>query len=250
MDAACGVVDITPRGEVWLEAYDRAAPTTDVVDPIEASVTVFVGSGRPMALVSVDNVTVPPWIADRMRQRIATALGTETHQVMVAYTHSHSTPRWDDTYERDVTDRLVVAARDAARDASTVTIAQGVGHCDAATNARVAKVAMFGEIERAEPIDPRVPVSVLSDVNGRPVVAIVRYTAHPTVLTGLSNTVSADYPGRVRRIVASQLGCPVVFLQGSCGDIAPGWRGDETALDTMGGAVGDAALVAIDRAEV
>src|SRR5258708_36069426 len=102
-------------------------------------------------------------------------------------------------------------------------------------------VALWGEVERAGEVDPRVGVTLFAASHGEPLACLFRYTAHPIVLTGESNVISADWPGYARANVSEALGCPAIFLQGSAGDIAPGGRGSPEAVVKMGEGVGNEA---------
>jgi hypothetical protein len=55
------------------------------------------------------------------------------------------------------------------------------------------------------------------DENGRGIVGIAHWAAHPCVVC--TQNVSSDYPGELRRRLSDSLGVPFIYLQGACGNI-------------------------------
>lgn len=80
------------------------------------------------------------------------------------------------------------------------------------------------------PLDPRVGVLTVASAAGDPIAVVVRYSAHANVLKSDNRLISADWPGAVRRAVAPEVGCPVLVVNGSAGDVNPRWRGTHDDL--------------------
>jgi hypothetical protein len=88
-------------------------------------------------------------------------------------------------------------------------------------------------------------------------IALLAYGAHPTVLSAGSRAYSADFPG-VARAELARHGWQAVFLPGPLGDQAPApppgspppqAAGERAALAATGGALGAAALAALEKLE-
>jgi hypothetical protein len=79
------------------------------------------------------------------------------------------------------------------------------------------------------PVDPEVRVIRFDDLHGRPVAVIVNFATHPTTLGVHVHEVSADYPGRMRRVVQAAYGgrLSVHFTQGACGDVKAAALGED-----------------------
>ncbi|MGN0002709.1 MAG: neutral/alkaline non-lysosomal ceramidase N-terminal domain-containing protein [Sphingobacterium composti] len=50
---------------------------------------------------------------------------------------------------------------------------------------------------------------------------IVNYACHPTTLAWTNKLVSADYVGEMRDFINCEFECPILFVQGASGDLAP-----------------------------
>jgi neutral ceramidase len=72
--------------------------------------------------------------------------------------------------------------------------------------------------------------------------ALVNYAAHPVAMRDNNNKVLADFPGVLYRSFGSELNCPVVYLQGCCGDIIPKVFGGVTEMEPFGTRMADEAL--------
>lgn len=53
---------------------------------------------------------------------------------------------------------------------------------------------------------------------------IVNYACHPTTLAWTNQLVSADYVGEMRNLIQNDLDCPVLFIQGASGELAPQYQ--------------------------
>ena len=62
---------------------------------------------------------------------------------------------------------------------------------------------------------------------------LVFCTAHPNVLKGDSDELSADYPGMTREILEQIVNCPVIIVQGAAGNVNAKYRGSSEALKQM-----------------
>ena len=85
------------------------------------------------------------------------------------------------------------------------------------------------------PVDPRVAVLRIDEVDGRPLAAVLNYACHPVSLGSQCTDITADFPGTARRLVEEQTGAMCLFLQGATGNINPllmGW--DWTHLARLG----------------
>lgn len=62
---------------------------------------------------------------------------------------------------------------------------------------------------------------------------LVFCTAHPNILKGDSDELSADYPGMTREILEQIVNCPVIIVQGAAGNVNAKYRGSSEALKQM-----------------
>lgn len=110
------------------------------------------------------------------------------------------------------------AARRPAR------LADGRAEVKGATSNRRA-----GDESLAKPddVDPRLGlVRIDDDATGAPLAVVMHFAVHGTCLGDDNLRFSADVPGAIRRAVRERVGCPVLFLNGCEGDVAPSPGGE------------------------
>lgn len=83
-------------------------------------------------------------------------------------------------------------------------------------------------------VDKRIGVLAMRNAESKELVGIVVFcTAHPNVLKGDSDVLSADYPGMTREILEKIVNCPVIIVQGAAGNVNAKYRGSREALKQM-----------------
>jgi len=87
-----------------------------------------------------------------------------------------------------------------------------------ATQEEVTKVT--GPIDAMRENDPFVELILFPKVHGGYAGGLVRFTAHPVVCSAgyWKPNLGRDYPGPLCDRLSEQFGCPILFLQGPCGD--------------------------------
>ena len=79
-------------------------------------------------------------------------------------------------------------------------------------------------------------------LDGKPIVTLVNFQCHGTVLGPKNLLVSADWIGAMRRNVEQVSGAPLMYLQGATGDLNPDheWGEDDfSALESIGLRIAD-----------
>lgn len=241
---------VTPRG-IDLDLWATCLALTD--------------GASTAVLIDLDQCTIANDRADRLRSRIATALGIESWQVRVSVTHTHSGPmlRADDNstnpigeenYIAFVEEQCVGIAVGAMTAAVPVSARSQYGICTIGQSRRqrMPDGLMVAGFAPDRPADPTVAVVRFDDEAGNLVASLVHYAAHPTTLGYTNDLVSPDYPGVTKRFVEATIGGTCLFLQGAAGDIGPGPGGFLSNLDvvrSIGTQLGCAASQALLEAE-
>ncbi len=236
--AAAAKVDVTPEGSETLWGYgDRAGPSTGVLDPLFAKVVVFEADSQRVAIVTLDlGRTFNGDGMREIRQRVNKA--ADVDEVFFCASHTHSGPVISDTYpesgrpewEQIALTRISEAIEDAAARLVPAKIGVGYGETFIGHNRR--RVEADGSVtmlwrnagkEPTSPVDPRVGVLRLDDVDGDMIAVLVSYACHPVVLGPDNLEYSADFPGAMAAVVEPALGEEVVclYVQGAAGDINP-----------------------------
>ena len=72
-------------------------------------------------------------------------------------------------------------------------------------------------------VDPTINVLEAVDIStGKPKGVLINYACHPVIVTDTTTKISRDYCGYLVDFVQKKIGAPVVFMQGSQGDVNPG----------------------------
>ncbi|MHB8324978.1 MAG: hypothetical protein ACYDEA_09660 [Candidatus Dormibacteria bacterium] len=249
LQAGAAVADITPEVGYPLEGYHREGVSVGVLDRLEVAALVLDDGRQRGVLVTVDNVGLSVPQTDDVRRAIATACGSGLRGAMVCYSHTHSGPRADQAYLDLLCDRAGTAAREALDRMCPAVAGWAVGKANASVNRR--PIGTEGQAfmgTRADgPVDPRVGVLRVASAAGDRIAVVVRYSAHANVLRSDNLFISADWPGAVRRAVAPAVGCPVLLVNGSAGDVNPRWRGTQDDLAHMASAIGSEVLALTNR---
>ncbi len=83
-------------------------------------------------------------------------------------------------------------------------------------------------------VDKRIGMLAIKDAETKELTGIIVFcTAHPNVLKGDSDALSADYPGMTREILEKIVNCPVMIVQGAAGNVNAKYRGSKEALTQM-----------------
>lgn len=217
------------------------------------------------ALIDLDLCLVPNALADRLRDRVAAALGIESVQVRISATHTHAgpvmrldghaaNPQGEEAYQLFLVEACVGVAIEAAQDLVEVAVNAGYGSCSVGRSRRqrLDDGLMVAGYAPDEPADPTVSVVRFDAADGTVVASLVHYAAHPTTLGYTNELVSPDYPGVTKRVVESALGGTTLFLQGAAGDIGPGPGGflsDLALMRSIGTQLGASAVQTLLEAE-
>ncbi len=163
-------------------------------------------------------------------------------RITVVYTHTHSGPETvgDDplvqSYKMILVNNVVHGAVTANNNLKRCEVGWGVTTGDIGVNRRErtsdGKAKMGTNIEGV--VDKRIGMLAIRDAETKELSGIIVFcTAHPNVLKGDSDELSADYPGITREILEQIVNCPVIIVQGAAGNVNAKYRGSREALKQM-----------------
>jgi neutral ceramidase len=235
-------VDITPPLGIALGG--RGGPetcSTKVLDPLCAQVLyVKDAKGNGFALASFDVVGLPHALSDRIRTRLVQELGANWNLVVLNASHTHSgpyllrdlmagigpAPQIEADYFKTLEEKLVVAARAAAKSMQPVRVEVFHGSTQIGINrrggARPGQRAMLPDANK--PFDDQVWVMKLTPENGGPPAVVFSCSCHAVIAYGFAySALSPDFPGATRQLLREALGPKAhpQFVQGFAGDIRP-----------------------------
>lgn len=238
LEAGVARVDLTPPLEFncplggYGERMNR--PAEGVHDRIFAKALVLSDGTRKFALLTVDIVGFPPTLKPELVERLAD-LGWTAEQMLLLASHSHTSiemnalnpantfaiPQiglYNPRVHQFVLERLAQVVHDAEQRRTPVR----VGTSSAA-------LAGWNRNRRGGPLtDPELTVTRIDTEAGRPLAALVNFTAHPTFMSGEDMLFSGDWPGHVQRTLESLIGSNVTafYYNGAEGDQSPVARAD------------------------
>lgn len=234
-------VNITPPLSIpYLGYVPRQARFRGIHDPLFARALVLDNDSTRLAIISADSLGYGNDILGpgrnftaEVRQRITDRTGIEPHNVMLASTHSHSTPetlgitRLSDVPEavpwlEVLMDQLASAVELASANPISARLKLGMGQVkEIGHNRRARGLSMEDEIAQGL-VDPQVGVLLCEGLENNESFVVVNFSCH-AVTVQVQPLVSADYPGVATDLVERTVdGCQnCLFLQGAAGNINP-----------------------------
>ena len=224
--------------------------------PLEATALVLADADTRVVLCGVDVIGLPIEMADRLRDRIAAAVGGDPAGVVLNCNHTHDAPpparslldrsgllatfgdESLDQYERLLEARLVEVCARAAGALEPAAVAWGTGTADISVSRRERDDS--GRIVHGWNPDGLLDQQVIALQAQRPdespVATVIGFGCHPVAVGMDVPFYSADYPGAAREAVRARLGGEAVFLQGAAGNVLPrvSFCGDEREAVRMG----------------
>lgn len=268
--AAVARVDISPPDGTPVTGHVRE--THGFRDRLHAAVLLLDDGRTRAAIVSLDLIGSSMPVVNGLRDAVAQAAKTPRENIMVAASHNHSGPKWEDqpAWNRQVVKDVAAAVAEAAGDMRPVSIGYAEERIDFNINRR--KQVEGRAVVRLNPDGPcDRRVKVLRFDDGRsldPLAVVMHAVCHPCVLTWGDKwsppypsgypKMSADFPGEAKGFVEKVYGprTRALFLQGCCGDIRPNLPGfpyrcgDEADMRWIGRGLGCAVVRAADRSAV
>jgi len=235
--AGAARVDITPDTSVMqvpLGGYiaRKGAFATGVHDRIYARALVLSAANTKIGLVSVDLCFIPANFRMEIGKRVAAAgvVGLDLDHLMIAATHSHTSPDPLAMHAVNTSDMKgwtsytpTLAKFEAGKIAQAIILADhrmmpakiGFGTLDATGSNRNRR----GE----KTTDPTMTLVRVTDDQGRSLAAIINFAAHPTLYDDKMMEISADWPGAMCGWLENTMGGDAVamFLNGAEGDASP-----------------------------
>jgi hypothetical protein len=213
--------------------------------------------GREKAIIlDVDIQILANERADQIRNVVSKATGLAVAKIRASATHTHTGPvpykSWvEKGYEmvapwfEFVAQSCADAAAEALKNLEPATLRAGRGQCFINANRRAATASgeRFLGINPYGPCDREVIVLRLETASKNPLLTLVNYACHPTVMGPPTRRITPDYPGAMKRVVEQAVGGTCMFLQGAAGDQGPmiGFQGDYSVYRNFGAILGQEA---------
>lgn len=246
--AGAAAANITPEIGIPMGGYSaRQGTASGVHDRLFARTVVF-SDGLTKLVISVcDLVGIGAQIVSRVRQLAESEMGIPPAGVLVAATHTHSGPLEvnpaDSTpFGENIAQGVLRSIREAMESLQPVSLKIGTLTVDTISQNRRDPE---GPIETTATVLAAAPES-----GGRPIVTLVNYACHSTVLEHDNMEYSPDFPGAMVRFLEREIGGTAIYMQGAAGNINPVWmRHDFAEVERIGGILGAAATRLVHEIE-
>jgi len=238
---------ISPPPGIYLIGYgDRSKGNLGVHDDLTATALALDDGLHRAVIVACDLLAINEHTVARIQAQTGSNVViccSHTHSGPVTYAGQHS-PRKNRDYITYLVGQIVKAVKDALADLRPARLTWAQGEADIAVNRRERKPDGHIEIgvNPTGPIDHTLSVMQAQTLDGKPIVTVVNFQCHGTVLGPKNLLVSADWIGAMRRNVEQASGAPVVYLQGATGDLNPDheWGADDLqAVESIGVRIAD-----------
>jgi hypothetical protein len=226
LQASVMSVDITPPIGVRLDGYGaRKYPSSDIHDPLFATLLVLKAGEKCAALVTLDLIAVTLEFTNRVRASISQELGISEDSILVSASHTHSGSagflgripllgRVEDPVLQEICLRRLAGAAlwcNSHFQPARISLGRGEVH----------DIGRNRNDPVAGPADYDLIVLRVDDATGQPLAVLMNYGCHPTVLGPDNLAISADFPGAAR-LALNKIFPRTVFLftNGASGDVS------------------------------
>lgn len=241
MKAGFAVGDITPELGIYLTGYGHPERLAEGVhSPLRATAMVLADGNVEVAVVSLDWCFIANELAEYIRKAVSSRTDIPYDHIVICCTHTHSAPHTStgrslgrttvDPEQRGVAyarESAVVIAETVSRAQSSMREAvAGFGAAKTQTGVSRRGTDENGKITRfiADPYqicDDNLTVIRFLDKTTREDIGIVVHLGCHNTSMGLRPLISSDWCGVMRERVASRYPTPVMFINGSFGDVGP-----------------------------
>jgi hypothetical protein len=266
--AGAASVDVTPPRGIAMAGWSnqRHEVSTGTHGTLRTSALVLGSEDGPRTALLVLEVCVltNPEAAE-LRRRVGEALRLPPRAVRVSATHAHSCPALNEicgswlragrdvleAYRAELLERSVRCAVEAAGRLRPTRARHARGESSVPVYRRVVSAGRVRVgLDRQAPVRRSLDAVRLDDADGRRIATIAALGAHPTVLAGGNDTVSAEFPGVARRIVEDVSGAPCLYLQGAAADVGPrrSFTDRVEDVESLGREIGHHVLALVEQA--
>ncbi|MCK5843788.1 MAG: neutral/alkaline non-lysosomal ceramidase N-terminal domain-containing protein, partial [Victivallales bacterium] len=227
-----GRADVTPEMGVRLGGYGvEERPAESVNDPLHSTALYLRQEDLEALVINLDWIAIEKNELNLVRNAVNKLTGIPHDNITVCTIHTHTAPNtlnfngWgeiESEYVESVIPAIAESAKLAKKAAKPAKMGVAETRSETGVNRRSVTTAhsfsMMGDPN--ESFDPTMTVAKFADEDGNPMTTLIHYGAHATAW-GAPRIVSRDWPGVMKDRVESQTNAPVVFINGSIGNVGP-----------------------------
>lgn len=217
--AAFSQIDITPAFETELiGCFRKDNRAKGVLSKLYAQVVLLKSDRDIFCLIAIDNLGLTVALGNALREAIAKQLKTTKAHIMLNFSHTHSAPcpasfaLNGNQYFSFMMEQILRAVIVASETFVPCKIAWAMTDTGIGENRR----------EDCDTVDSRLgALKIVEATTKKPLVVILRVTAHANVLMEQNNAIASDYFDLAREVLGEYFACPVMLMQGAAGNIKP-----------------------------
>ena len=262
LQAGIKVLDITPSNKVLMDGYgDRTSLSEGVHDPLLAQILVVKSGHRKVCFLVLDLLSVDADFTKKLRSDIYEATKIPIQSIQIICTHTHGGPigfrsKPSISEAKSVKEEIENHRLNVHRQ-----LLNGVVKANQTLKPVFCKFGDFqtsgiaaNRLQKDGAIDNTISVFLLYEIDNphRPLLILVNYGCHPTVLDRNNLMITSDYPHYVRAYIQdhfhSQI--PVFFVNGASGNISTRFTRQGSDFEEsrrIGSLVGAGAIQAINN---
>jgi hypothetical protein len=226
LQAGWGVAKVTPPAGTPLAGYGarRGRPSTGVHDDLYVKAVAFSDGKDTAVVLGADILLVPPNVADAVRAEVAKQTPLTANNLFFTASHTHDGPgglgegimaktafgKYDPKIPELLARAFTSAVIDAYKSLGPAKMAHGKVNAEQFVRNRA----------RQGPVDPDLNFMIIEKDDGKRCY-VVRFSAHPTILSDDNMQFSAEYPGYLQRAIEAATGGTAVYLGGAVGSMGP-----------------------------
>ncbi|MCK5843144.1 MAG: neutral/alkaline non-lysosomal ceramidase N-terminal domain-containing protein [Victivallales bacterium] len=230
--AGVGRTEVTPELGVRLGGYgveDRPAETIN--DPLHSTALYLNQGDLETLIINLDWIAIEDNELKLIRNAVKKLTGIPYDNITISTIHTHTAPNtlnfngWGEI-EAEYVNSVIPAIAESAKLAkdNAKPAKMGIAETRSETGVNRRSVMLTNGFGMAgdpfESFDPTMTVARFAEDDGTPITTLVHYGAHATAW-GSPRVVSRDWPGVMKDRVESQTKAPVVFINGSIGNVGP-----------------------------
>jgi neutral ceramidase len=261
LSAGTAIVEVTPKAGVSLGGYPHHPRYNQGVhDPLYAACLILDDGVTKAAIVNMDVISFSKKHVRAVREEASRRTSIPAGNILISCSHSHSAPRASTNFTMDAMEGLQEPDAEFVDSLNRKLVSLIVEASVAPFPARLGVEKGFCGREqgvggnRRDPLglaDPEVWTIGVQDLQGAWRAILVKYSLHPTFLHSDNLLVSADYPGYIRKHLASVApGAVILFSLGTCGNQSPRYfRSGKTFAEAerVGTAIGREAAKVLEK---
>lgn len=210
----CAEADITPTYPVRTLGFSREDEWSQGVEsPLLVQTAVWKSKEEICCLITLDHIGFSKIKAQELREKVSVKLGVLPEKVMICFSHTHSAPdeMLEKRYLRFVFAQVLNCLDRTLKHMCPIQAVWGNAIVDIGVNQRKGGFS----------VDRRAGILLVTDLTGKPLLILLRLTAHANVLKQDNYLISPDYFGAVRKRMKEEYHCQIMVTQGASGNIAP-----------------------------